>query len=84
MPDIVTNICEAIVKRGSHGGKRAGAGRPKVAPEAKKADPLRSIRIPDTEWESIKAAAASRGQSASELIRTAALAAAEKGRREYS
>jgi len=74
--DIVSNICKAIVKRGTHIDKHPKVGRPRVNPENRKADPIRSIRVPDDEWETIKQAAARRGQSASELIRSAALAAA--------
>jgi len=76
MADIITKTCRAIVKRGSekppHGGKRPGAGRPPKAEGTSKKSDLRSIRIPNEEWDDIKTAASNMQLTASEFLRRAA------------
>ena len=78
MADLITKTCRAIVKRGSekppHGGKRPGAGRPATAEKPKRdQSDVRTIRIPDHEWEAIKAAAAANGATVSCYVRDAAI-----------
>lgn len=42
------------IKKSTRGGKREGAGRPKVAPEDSKRKPAHYMRATPDEWEDVK------------------------------